>query len=276
METMDGGVPGNTAFRELAEVGQESVEALARYGDEGAAMAEVIAERSDEVLDVLDGGVVVVRPGAAQDFAEDLLSNLRALRGGDIRVYYSATSGAVYTSAPTAKALDALEQLKAIVASGRMSGDDVDQLVEIIAAESMRGSGNRLVLGKYGGDRALYIHDALDNSGTFFDTGDVVYRQLNDMGLDWDVNAAALRQQVEAGMPVEFSLRGMGPEEAISEFGAIEALAGGTLEDARAILRLGPDDATPPRLLEVQWMLNAGYLPEIGDLANGVIRWNKK
>jgi hypothetical protein len=207
LETMDGGLPGNTAIRQLRDIGEEAAEALARYGDEGAAIAAVVGERSDDVLGVLDEGIVYVRPADAQDFAEDLLSNIRALQGGDVRVYYSATSGAVYTSAPTTKALEAVDELTAIVKSGTTSGPDVDRLVEIIAAESTRGSGNRLVLGQYGAN-GVYIHEALDDGGQFYDTGGVVWERLKalgDRGFDpWRVNEAALRSRLESGARVDF------------------------------------------------------------------------
>ena len=275
LELEDGGVPGNTAIRELSDVGEEALEAFARFGDEGAAMAEVVAERSDEVVEILNDGVVVVRPDKAREFAEDLFSDLRALNRGDIRVYYSATSGAVYASAPTTKALEALEQLEAIVQSGRRSGDDVDRLIEIIASESVRGSGERLVLGKYGGN-GLYIHDALDNTGQFYDTGGEVYTRLRTIGLDWDVNAAALRDQVQSGTSIEFSLRGMDPSELDIETRAIGAVVSSNLAQARDILGILPDKPTPARLLEAQWMLEAGYAPELGALSEGVIRWVKQ
>jgi hypothetical protein len=213
LEQMDGGVPGNTALRQLAGVGQESVEALARYGDEGAVMAEVVAERADDVVDVLDSGLIYVDPANTQDFAEDLLSNIQALQGGDVRVYYSAASGAVYTSAPTTKALEALDELTSIVESGRISGADVDRLVEVIAAESTRGSGSRLVLGRYGAD-GVYIHEALDNGGQFYDTGGVVWgrlKALRDKGFDpWRVNEAVLRSQLQNGARVDFVAEDIG------------------------------------------------------------------
>jgi hypothetical protein len=207
LELADGGVPGNTAIRELADVGQDAVETLARYGDEGAAIAEVVAERSDEVVDILESGIVYVDPENARDFAEDLLSNLRAPDVGDIRVYYSAASGAVYASAPTTEALDALDQLEGIVRSGRTSGDDVDRLVDIIAAASTRGSGNRAVLGQYGAN-GVYIHESLDNGGVFYDTGGEIWERLKALeqqGFDpWKVNEGFLRAQLQDGVRVDF------------------------------------------------------------------------
>ncbi|HSR47944.1 MAG TPA: hypothetical protein VLL77_08140 [Anaerolineales bacterium] len=204
LEYGDGGVPGNTVIRELWDTAGDALRTLSRYGDESVALANVVATKSDDVVQVLENGIILVRPERAEDVAGELLSSLRVSEVGDVRVYYSATSGAVYSSVPTTGSLEALDRLEEVVNSGRVSGEDVDKLVEAIAAGSTRGSGDRLVLGRFAPD-GFYIRESLDNGGLFYDTGGQVWARLKALegkGLDpIRVNLAVLQQQMERGVP---------------------------------------------------------------------------
>ena len=165
-------------------------------------------------------------------------------------------------------------RLQAIVDSGRRTGTDVEELLETIATASTRGSGARVVLGRFG-DTGTYIQEALDTNGVFYDTSGEVYDRLRGMGFDpIDVNESFLRQQDDAGVAFEFSLRGLTNEEAQDEVQAILALAEGDLAGARDSLRLGAGQEFPARIQEASWLLGTGYDP-IVDLQDMIIRWQR-
>jgi hypothetical protein len=85
-------------------------------------------------------------------------------------------------------------------------GGDMSGLVQKLADMSTRGSGDRLVLGKFveGGG---YIKEAQTNGGRFFLTGKGVYEALGDFRKDlaWAVNEQVLKSALESGIDrVEF------------------------------------------------------------------------
>ena len=235
LEYMDGGLPGNTAIRELGDVGQDALSSVANYGDEAAEVATVLQRHSDDVLDVLDDGVIHVRPDVAEEVGDELAE---VLAGRNVRVLRSTTSGAVYASVPTRQALDALDELEAIAHSGRTSGDDVERLIETLAAASTRGAGDRVVLGPYGSG-GIYIQEALDGGGVFFDATSQVWARMEGIGVEpWLVNEAFLRQQLASGID------------------RIEIVG----EDIPSLLARYIDDPLPPaRVREIRWLeSNAG------------------
>jgi hypothetical protein len=267
LEYMDGGLPGNTAIRELGDVGQDALSSVANYGDEAAEVATVLQRHSDDVLDVLDDGVIHVRPDVAEEVGDELAE---VLAGRNVRVWRSTTSGAVYASVPARQALDALDELEAIARSGQTSGDDVEQLIETLAAASTRGAGDRAVLGRFG-DTGEYIQTALHSQGVFFDTSSEVYERLTGIGIDpWRVNEAFLRQQHIAGRPNQFDLRLAG-EGFAAEAEAIHLVGAGDMAGALRAVRSRSGEV-PVRLREAQWLLEQGYTYVV-DETERVIRW---
>ncbi|MFO3796726.1 MAG: hypothetical protein ACK8QZ_05490 [Anaerolineales bacterium] len=149
-------------------------------------------------MDVLEDGIVRVRPEVAEEVAEELAAV------SERRVWFSPRSGTVYVSRPTQAGVATAAQLQMAVKSGA-DEETIRRLVDEIAAASTRGDGNRVVLGawKAGGG---YIGDAVENGGVFFDTGDEVWDMLTKSGVDpWLINEAFLRRQLEAGVErIEF------------------------------------------------------------------------
>jgi hypothetical protein len=267
LEYMDGGLPGNTAIRELGDVGQDALSSVANYGDEAAEVATVLQRHSDDVLDVLDDGVIHVRPDVAEEVGDELAE---VLAGRNVRVWRSTTSGAVYVSVPTRQALDALDELEAIARSGRRTGDDVEELIETIAAASTRGSGDRVVLGRFA-RTGEYIQTALDDGGVFLDTSGEVYQRLQAAGIDpGRVNEAWLRLRHQGGLPFEYDLRLAGTGFS-REASAIDSVAAGDMASALQALGITSGEV-PARLREAQWLLGQGYTYVV-DEAERTIRW---
>ncbi len=115
----------------------------------------------------------------------------------------------------------------------------------------------------------------MDEGGVFFDTSSEVYYRLRNAGIDpWEVNAAFLRQQAEAGRSFEYVLRGLEPRQFGPEVRAIRQVSLGDME--KAMKALGLDirkHPIPARLQEAAWLVEQGYRPEVTE-ADQVIRWH--
>ncbi len=78
--------------------------------------------------------------------------------------------------------------------------DERVRLIKALAEQSTRGSGNRVVLGKWveGGG---YVAEAKKHGGIYFETAEGVFEALGkDRELAWAVNEQFLRNQLEAGV----------------------------------------------------------------------------
>lgn len=164
LEQLDGGVPGNTTFREIYE---NTVTLFARHDDEAAQIASVALRHSNDVLEEVDGFLLRVDPEAAEEIAEELEAALGR------KVWFSSNNGVVYVSRPTKAGLGAVARLRTALQS-RVDDETIAKLIEEVAMASTRGSGNRVVLGawKPGGG---YIGEAVERGGVFFDTGEEVW-----------------------------------------------------------------------------------------------------
>ena len=177
-EQNDGGAPGNTAFVELADL-------FATHGDEAV---NLVNKYGDAAVDALQGEVVYF------DNVAEFVSDLQDANP-NFRIWYSEATGQVYVSNSTAQALSASQKLQSVNARG----DDISSLISEIAEGSTHGSGNRVVLGAYDPNGG-YIGDAIENGGIFFDTGDVVWDNLKNSGVDdlFLVNERFLINQLES------------------------------------------------------------------------------
>jgi len=152
-------------------------------------------------LRILNGEVIQLDPALAVELAKEM----PASTGRD--TWVSPETGKVYVSSSTPRAIAAAKQL---VAEG-MNGPNARALIRIIAKESIRGSGDRLVLGpfrvKESVQKGPYIQDSLNEGGTFFDmgsnvidieTGADIWTYLDNNGIDtWLINEEVLRIQTE-------------------------------------------------------------------------------
>jgi hypothetical protein len=148
---------------------------------------------SGAVLDSLlqSGEIIKVDPALATEFAQVVS------KATGENVWVSTKNGAVYLSESTELGVAAARQLATDAPLGR----NVDGLIEVIARESMRGGGDRLVLGAWekGGG---YIENSLDNSGVFFDTGGEVWGLVEQSGIQpWRINQQVLQLAVKDKIP---------------------------------------------------------------------------
>jgi hypothetical protein len=195
MERLDQ-VPGNGTFREIYET---ALDLLGKHTDDFAQITRIVSRLGDDIERDVDGIIKYGNNATPEDIAQ-VLKDLKALPNRNIWV----SGSTIYVNAPTQKAIETVNQLKAAVASG---ADDatIDRLIYEVAATTTHGSGNRVVLGAWDPNGG-YIGDAVENGGLFYDTGNEVWDVLKQSGVDpWRVNEAFLRRQLESGIDkVEF------------------------------------------------------------------------
>lgn len=134
--------------------------------------------------------------------------------------------------------------------------------------QDLRRESNRVVLGKH----PECIQEALDSGGVFFDPGDVVLQRLASMGIGlWKLEESFLRQQEEAGMRFDLTLRGFTPDEVNRLVDVLPSLA--EWDDASAARALNATEM-PPYALEARWLLQRGYSATV-DQGSGWIHWKK-
>ena len=59
--------------------------------------------------------------------------------------------------------------------------DDVREILRQVAELTSRGSGNRVVLGPFEAPRGIFIQEALNNGGIFWDTGDELWEAIEEI-----------------------------------------------------------------------------------------------
>jgi hypothetical protein len=195
MERLDN-VPGNTSFKEIYE---NVIDIIGKNTDEVAKISATIARLGTDVEIDADG---LIRFGAdvTADAIEEVVEDLRAIPGRSVWV----SNGKIYVNTPTKTAIEAVTKLKVAVKAGA-DEDTIVRLIDEVAVATTHGEGNRMVLGAWQAGSG-YIGDAVENGGVFFDTGDEVWKILEQCGIDpWRVNQAYMRRQLEAGIQeIEF------------------------------------------------------------------------
>jgi hypothetical protein len=190
---------------------------LKGYTSPGSVLPEVSVQ---DGIHILEGLVVEID----RTLAPDLAAQLADLSGRN--AWASRNSGRIYLSTTTPRAIAALEQL---VAEGPSSPNRAS-LIRIIAEESIRGSGDHLVLGPYrlssggvpvtvdGVTDGLYIQKALNNNGLIYDLGSNQFTIGRETGNMWtllkrygvdpiEVNEAALQILTDSKIPrIEFTV----------------------------------------------------------------------
>jgi len=108
----------------------------------------------------------------------------------------------MYVSSPPPEALKLAKQLSEIDLTNI---DEVRDILRQIAELTSRGSGNRVVLGPFEAPKGIFIQEALDNGGIFWDTGDELWATievtLKKAGIDmFEANDQFVRVQIARGV----------------------------------------------------------------------------
>jgi predicted TIM-barrel enzyme len=247
MERLDQ-VPGNATFREIYET---AVDLLGKHTDEIAQITQIAGRLGDDVKIYADGIIKFGNNATPEDIAQ-VLKDLRALPNR----YAWASGSTIYVNAPTQKAIETVNRLKAAVASGA-DDDTIDQLIYELAAAATRGNGKRVVLGAWNSVGG-YIGDAVEKGDTFFDTGKEVWDLLESSGIKpWRVNEAFMRMADKKGLTFELTAKNMDNWE--GNVDAIKFLKKGDIKAALDSVDRTPEDGLTYRLLEAQWLLENGY-----------------
>ncbi len=181
---------GDKGIDLLVKYGDNAISLIKKYGDDGI---DILERHGDEILEVSENGILII----TGENAERIVRELSEIT--DNEVFYSVTSGALNLPQSTREGINAAQKYVKI---GKR-GDGSEELLQIIVDNSTRGSGNRLVLGKWDKmeDGGGYVKEALDNGGIFLDTGSEISKLLDENGIEfWVINEKFLENQLESGV----------------------------------------------------------------------------
>lgn len=255
----------------LVRLGPDAVELLVKNGDRAEDLIPLINKYGKNVIDVLDNGLARVGKENAEEFAQKLTEATGK------KVWSSSISGAIYIQESAPEAVDAANRLVALVKSGTAPQEQIDAVLKELAEATTRGSSDRLILGSFAGNHNGYIQEALDSGGNFFDVGDEVWEILDDNGVDFfKLNEQVVRNQIESGGSIEYTMRGIAEENVNKELVAIEMLGKDVSSDGvvEAVAKLldPKDNEFPYRMKEVRLLIQNGYdYKLVGD----TIYWTK-
>ena len=78
--------------------------------------------------------------------------------------------------------------------------EEVEKILKSIAELTTRGAGDHVVLGPFA-KTGVFIQEALDTNGVFWDVGDELWTALEESGIDmFKANDQFLRVQIERGI----------------------------------------------------------------------------
>jgi len=257
---------------EVAEFGKEGIELLVENGEK---IVPIIAKYGEDAIRVLDEGYIKVGKESAKEFADEIA------KATGKKVWSSSVSGAVYIQESTPEAIEAANRLVELV-NRKAPQEQIDDALKELAEITVHGTSDRLVLGSFVPEMDGYILGALDSEGGFFDVGNEVWDILNDdilkdNGIEFlDLNRQVLRNQIEAGKPIEYTFKGISDKQLPNELSAIAILKqGGGGDEATEIVSnlLDPkNNEFPYRMEEVKLLIQSGYdYKFVGD----TIYWTK-
>jgi hypothetical protein len=181
---------GDDGIQLLEKYGDNAVSIFTRYGDESV---NILERYGDDILHVDGTGIITV----TGENAEELAREISEFTGEE--VFYSVTSGTLNLPMSTKEGIQATRNLIKV----GVEGEGSEELIQVIVTNSTRGTGGRLVLGKWdtmeeGGG---YVLNVLDKDGIFLDTGPEISKLLEENGIDfWVINEKFLESQLDAGI----------------------------------------------------------------------------
>jgi len=140
--------------------------------------------------------------------------------------------------------------------------DEVEKILHRVAELTSRGSGDHVVLGPYGSS-GIFIQDALDTNGVFWDVGDELWEALDETGVDmFKANDQFLRLHIENGID-RFDVVHTNVDKVINDFNVNAPKDWTTIKyTEKEILDLASIPDIPYQLVENSWIKT--------DLANGI------
>ncbi|MGB7876762.1 MAG: Ig-like domain repeat protein, partial [Anaerolineales bacterium] len=261
MEYMDGGIPGNAIAR---EIGEEVSEWTTKYGDDVVDLVRLYGDDAVDLIRLHKGDAVKL----IRNYGKEGIALLKA-HGDDAinivikveRLSDDAFEKAWQQGPDAMKALSfwdeedlikysdelvsrAPQDAVVLKAASKLAGmknidsDEAQELIKIIAENSIIGDGDRLILGKWveGSLDAGFIGKARSENALFYGTNPGLQKIIDSMDnlsgsekekLFWAVNEQVLQKSIDRNWKIDYSFNGFDGDEIVNEIAAIEAIAGG-------------------------------------------------
>ena len=138
------------------------------------------------------------------------------------------------------------------------------ELIDAIAANStFYADGGQAVLGKWVGFRDGYAGQASATGSVHYYPHQAMWNMLGDLGKDqqaevaWLINRQAIQPMIDQGLPIEYTLNGIKPNDVIKEIDAIDAIWNDATDvEIMDALKL---DYMPGRMKELKELYEANY-----------------
>jgi hypothetical protein len=280
---------GDEAVNIIGAHGDEGITLLLKFGDDTGDAINLVKQYGTPAVKVLDAvdlpsakKLLTAMDKSAIDLDYAIAQGPDAVRAlsywpDDFLVKYG--DELVLRAKDDARTLEAASKLAKLK---DLNSKEAQDLIDTIANNSIRGDGNRLVLGKWVNDGTLdngFIGVARADGALFYSTNpglekilyestDVVKEQE---ALFWAVNNRVLEISVAHDFKIDYSLDGIDPDDIPNEVKAISAIASGKNRDEVAEYFGGK---FPFRMREVEVLISHGYKFEV-DGAASMIHWIK-
>jgi hypothetical protein len=269
-EYIDGGMPGNVATKELADLVDDIGNVVEKYGDDAAKLIKkhglpalkllkiVNPADANKLLNTIDNDVLydVVQEGP------DALVALSRWNIDDLRKHGFELA---LRAKNDAKALAAVQKL---VALGPIDPKNLTQeqqaLINEIAANSTQYvNEGQVVLGKWIDNTSGFVEYAKDTNSVHYNPHPDMWNLLGRLGAEnqgdvaWLINRQVVQNGINKGLPFEYTLNDIPTENIFTEQIAVEAIfSGATDTEIMDILSL---EYVPIRMRELQELKNSGY-----------------
>ena len=301
-ELMDGGMPGNSVFKEMREqitdLNKNALPLIKKYGD---AVIPLLAKHGDEGLGLLqkhgDAAFELLhRDGLYQiniDEAKKLLDDLDkdALdyafqQGPDAVAALSRWSAeelhlhGLELAQRAKKDAEVLADVKELFRLGTIDPDKLTTeqkaLIEAIAANSTQlPDADRAVLGKWVDISSGFVETAQETGSLHYNPHPEMWNMLSGLGkanqeeVAWLINQQVVQKGIKDKLPFEYTLNGIATKNIENEEKAVEAIFAGA--DETEIMKILKTDKIPIRMKELQELEKAGYKIVFDDISNSFI-----
>jgi hypothetical protein len=276
----------------LLKYGDDAVDIIGAYGDEGVLLLKLYGD--DAVKLIREHGTPAIRILTAVDLtsAQTLLTTLdddvldyAINQGPDAVAALSRWSEKDLLEFGPELALRAkkdakvLQDIKKLVSMGPIDPKHLTleqkDLLNKIAKNSMQyNDEGQIVLGKwvdYGNGFTSY---ARETGSVHYNPHPDMWNLLGDLGdireeTAWLVNKQVIQTGIDTGLPFEYTLSGIKPENLVNETNAIEAIwANATDGEIMDVLRL---DYVPIRMQELKVLRDSGYQLSFDSIADSYV-----
>lgn len=281
-EYIDGGMPGNTVAKELADRVEDIGKVVEKYGTDAA---RLIGKHGLPALNLLR----IVNPNDAgkllNTLNDDVLYNVMQ-EGPDAVIALShwniddLTKHGLELASRAKKDAKVLAAVQKLVASGPINPKNLTReqqaLISEIAANSTQyADEGQVVLGKWVDYSSGFVEYAKDTISVHYNPHPDMWNLLGKLGPEnqgdvaWLINRQVVQTGIDKGLPFEYTLNGISPNILNNEHAAIQAIFSGKADEE--IMRALQSTYLPIRMKELQELQKAGYEFTFDEVANSYI-----